>query len=391
MPPARSVAHALWSFSPTSETFIYDYVTGGAALGWAASVLAFERVNAKSRPFEPFVSAKAHYDPAWVRAGLWVADRLSPAWHSRARKHTRAVRRALEALRPSLVHAHFGPSGLLVADACQELGIPFLVSFHGYDVGEVLRGRRGRAYPVLFERARAITVVSNRQHALLASAGCPEERLHVVRVGKRPADWTFRAPSRRVRRLISVGRFVEKKGHRDVLRAFESLIRQRPELNVTLELIGGGPLEGALRDYVATHGLGPSVTFSGELPHTEVKKRLAQADAFVLASKTAENGDEEGVPTVLMEALALGLPCVSTRHAGIPEVIPEPGQRLLATEGDVLDLTSKLSQLVDLELPALQELAAAGRAKIERDFNLDRELEKLTALYERLVEERSLA
>jgi colanic acid/amylovoran biosynthesis glycosyltransferase len=389
MPSANSVVHTVWSFSPTSETFVYDYVTGGAALGWTASVLAFERVNAESRPFERFFSARAYAEPLPVRAALGVFDRFSPAWHGRPRVYTRAVRRAVRALRPSVVHAHFGPNGLLVADACAELDVPFVVSFHGYDVGEVVTGRRGGAYRTLFERARAVTVVSNRQRELLVSAGCPEDRLSVIRVGKRPGDWPFRAPSRRVRRFVSVGRLVEKKGHRDVLRAFEALLRNRPELSPTLELIGGGPLEKELREHVAAHDLAPHVTLTGELSHAEVKERMARADAFVLASKTAENGDEEGVPTVLMEALALGLPCVSTRHAGIPEVIPELGQPLLAAEGDVPALAEKLAQVSDLEVPALAELARAGRLKIESEFNLDRELEKLVGLYERLARERS--
>ena len=116
------------------------------------------------------------------------------------------------------------------------------------------------------------------------------------------------------------------------------------------------------------------------MSHDQVKHELTVADAFILCSKTAPDGDREGVPTVLMEAQAVGLPCVSTRHSGIPEVIPEKNQWLLAEEGNITEIANRMERLVDISIDQLRRVVQRGRSKVEKDFNLTKEVEKARSL-----------
>jgi colanic acid/amylovoran biosynthesis glycosyltransferase len=117
---------------------------------------------------------------------------------------------------------------------------------------------------------------------------------------------------------------------------------------------------------------------------------MHDADAFLLPSRTAPCGDREGTPTVLVEAQAVGLPCVSTHHAGISEMIPRENHDLLAPEGDVETLSNCLFRLANFSADDLMQLAETGRRKVEREFNLSREVESLRDTYSRAVYSKSL-
>lgn len=230
----------------------------------------------------------------------------------------------------------------------------------------------------MWAQAAAITVVSERMRERLAGFGCPERKLHVIHVGKRLEDYPYRAPTRPVRRLLSVGRLVEKKGHPDAIRA---LARAREAgQSFTLDIIGDGPERPRLERLVVELGLEESVRLLGALPHEKVVSHMRESDALVQASRTSAEGDEEGVPTVLMEAQMLGLPCVGTRHAGIPEVIPTENHVLLAREADSDDLAAALMRLAAFSVEEVALLAARGREHAAREYNLDFESDKLVAL-----------
>ena len=380
-PDTLRVAHVCQVFSKTSETFLYDYFTEMDARDEATChVATFRRENPDARPFERVRLADPSARGVVQRAQLRAKDKLQRAWHGETRVKTAAMDDALTQIAPDLIHAHFGPNGALVADTAARLGVPLVVSYHGYDISSHLADEAwlGR-YRQLWEMAGAVTVVSNYQKRTIVAAGCPAHKVHVVRVGKRVEELTYDAPERAARRFVCVGRFAEKKAHLDTIRAFELALKQIPEL--TLEIVGTGPLFEQARDYVDAHDLGGAIDLLGERPFREVVSRMRAADAFILSSKTAPNGDEEGVPTVLMEAQAMGLPCVSTTHAGIPEVIPQDNQWALATPGDVDGIAERIVSMCGLSVPELVTLTQAGRAKIEAEFNLVTEVDRLLELY----------
>jgi glycosyltransferase involved in cell wall biosynthesis len=235
----------------------------------------------------------------------------------------------------------------------------------------------------LFERADCITVVSNVMAEHVTQIGAPADKVTVVRVGKRMEEYPYSAPTSPVRQWISVGRLVEKKAFSDCICAFRQLNDSYPE--ATLDIIGDGPKRNALQREIESAGLSESVRLLGERSHREVKQRMTSADGFVLCSKTAEDGDREGVPTVLMEAQAIGLPVVSTNHSGIPEVIPSENRAFLATEGDIDQVAGCLMRLASQPVEELQTVSERGRRKVQQEFNLSSEAETLGEIYKNLL------
>jgi len=168
--------------------------------------------------------------------------------------------------------------------------------------------------------------------------------------------------------LISTGRLIEKKGHTYTLQALALLKRSRPELAFTLDIVGEGPDEAALKAETARLGLEAVVRFHGGLPHQRTLELLRNAAIFVLPSVTAADGDMEGIPVSIMEAMALGLPVVSTFHSGIPELVEDGVSGRLVPERDPEALAAAIASVVATPGQWVA-FARAGRRKIEQAFN----------------------
>lgn len=381
------VLHFCWTFSALSETFVYEQVAALESRGIESHVLCITRRNERERPF---ANARALADvasllpkanPARVAAKLRSAIRGRNGNDS-YRQYL--IRQLLKELRPDVVHAHFGPAGVLIAPAAARHCVPLLVSFHGYDASSLLLDPEWtKAYAGLFRRAAGISTVSHLMAERLVGINAAHDRVRVVRVGKRLGEFSFRVPEGPVRDWISVGRMTEKKGHVDCIQAFDRLAEQVPAAR--LQIVGEGEMLDEVRRAAASAKHGDRIKVLGALSHDETLRLMRAADAFVLCSKTAASGDEEGVPTVLMEAQALGLPCVATRHAGIPECIPDENQWLLAPEGDVTALAQRMQALTESSMEQMAAMARAGRARIENEFDIDREAEKVHAWYAELA------
>lgn len=376
------VAHLCHTFSALSETFIYDTVTELERLGVPSTVLALERQLPADRPFKS-VLTPGRFRGFLLRAE-WAFHRLRAEYPEALLGTMGSWRRAmaplLEYARPDILHCHFGPMGLLAAPLASARGIPLITTFHGYDVSLLPQSRSWReAYMGMWHQLSAAVVISEEMRGTLTDLGCPPTKVWVVRVGM-PADLRFRLPTRRVRRLLSVGRLIEKKGHLDVIRALAELHGDRPE--ATLRIIGGGPLLHQLRAEVERSGLDSVVTLLGPQPRAVVLKEMRESDAFVLCSRTAASGDKEGAPTTLVEAAVIGLPCVSTRHAGIPEIIAPENHWLLAEEGDVSGIAARLRRLLDCDIGKLRQIARTGAYHVRTHFDLSAETRKLVGVYD---------
>jgi|SRR5690625_205153 len=381
------VAHYCKNFSPLSETFIYDYVTELEHQGVDNHVFTRSRENVEERPFEKVhvVDQPSRFHPRRIWRRALAAIGLGDATESATPLVRRAIRRSIEDVQPDVIHAHFGPAAVLVAPIANRLRVPLVASFHGYDAFRLPTLPEWRQkYRRLFAAVSAVTVVSHLMEKKMIELGCPSELVHVVRVGKRASDYPMRAePSWPIRRWITVGRFCEKKSPLECIEAFEGLLEHDAEQQLTM--IGDGPLFKDASKYVSDRGLGDRIRLTGPLPHDEVRSQMSAADAFILCSKTDRWGDREGVPTVLMEAQALGLPCVTTWHSGIPEVIPEENQWLLADEGHVEQIAARMHALHSADQSVLAGVTERGRRKVEGEFNLVRECERLRRLYDSVV------
>ena len=286
-----------------------------------------------------------------------------------------------------LIHAHFGPSGIEILPIAKDLNIPLVVSFHGYD-GSILLKYEGYKQKLkrLFEYSHVIVPshymlnelnerVGNLINYSIVNYGIPLDDFRYVKrasvKGKvdRGEELTF----------LQVSNFVEKKGHFYTLSAFKELLNFYP--NVQLILAGDGYLKGKIQELVNNLGLNKKVIFPGAVNHKQVSNFMSKADVFLHHSVTSTQGDKEGIPNVIMEAMATGLPCISTLHAGIPELIRDGVNGFLVEEKDINGYVQKMITL----LSSSANFASEARNTVESDFNLDLQNEKLIKIYYSLL------
>jgi colanic acid/amylovoran biosynthesis glycosyltransferase len=377
------IAHVREQFLPISETFIYQWMKR-AERTRAVAVYA-ERQNECTFPWDDLypVSYPGLLSHRKVAVAFLRASRIRPYANSMEGIYLKAFRE----LRPDLVHAHFGAEGTKVLRACEELGIPLVVGFYGYDFGVLPGEERWRVgYSRLFRYASRVNVPSEFAAGYLRRLGCPADKIAVIHLGvdleRLPFEEKKSAHGRPVH-FIGVGRLVEKKGTRHVLEALSLTRRKHPGISYTH--IGGGHLERELKALAARLGVDDICDFRGGQPHSVVLQGLREADIFLLPSVTASNGDVEGLPVTLVEAQAIGLPVIATRHAGIPEGVVGGESGYLVPERDVQALAERMSYLIEHE-ESWAEMGRRGRALIEERFDARKECAKLESLYDSVLD-----
>ncbi len=294
--------------------------------------------------------------------------------------------RRLRAFRPRLVHAHFGPDALDAVDLSRRLEVPLIATLHGYDVSRgdralLLSGRLSWMRYALRrgELARHGTLflaVSEAVRKAALARGFPAERTLTHYLG---VDLARFAPGSEAEPglILHVGRLVEKKGTAILLDALARLPDAR------LLVVGDGPLWGALQRRAAP--LGDRVRFLGNLSHEEVVQAMRRASVLATPSVTARDGDAEGLPTVVVEAAACGLPVVATRHSGIPEAVQDGATGFIVPERDADALAAKLALLLGSD-DLRGRMGMAARRRAEERFDLARQTERLEALYDMVAQ-----
>jgi colanic acid/amylovoran biosynthesis glycosyltransferase len=380
------VLHYCNQFSPTSQTFIFDVIIHLQKIGVDNIVVTNLLSNQEDRPFKPVIVIPEFKQNFYIKCllrGLHLIGAYRFDWYNETLVYkNRILGRIIGEQKPQVIHAHFGTAGFEVLKVVNKLKIPLVVSFHGFDAFKLPKD------PVwlknlqdVFDNASAITVVSNLMKTHLNQLGCPMEKISLIHVGKNFDDYNFTIGHRKpVRRFISIGRLIEKKGHEDSIKALKMLETKYPDLR--LDIIGEGPLQNQLDTLIQSLNLTSKVRLLGQVNHKQTMRNLVEADAFILSSRTSGDGDQEGIPTVLMEAQAVGIPCVSTLHSGIPEVIPVENHWMLANEKDVSGIAATIEKLVLCDPEIIEEATIRGRKKVMLEFNLDTEVRKLKDLYQ---------
>lgn len=290
-----------------------------------------------------------------------------------------------------LLHAHFGLDGIEAAPIARALGIPLIITLHGFDINIHPQwwhqGKGGwlmRRYPERLLRLAQrqdvhFVAVSDaiKQRAIVL--GIPEQKLTVKYIG---VDRSKFGPgsipvSKRARRVLFVGRLVEKKGCEYLIRAMQIVGRAVPGAELTV--VGDGPLRAALEALAAT--LGVNATFMGFRSSIEVRQELDGARVFCLPSITAENGDAEGLAIVLLEAQASGVPVITSRFTGTHEGVAHGHTGFAFPERDVDDLAAKLTQVL-LDDALADSMSAAGPAFVAQKFDIGACTRDLELLYD---------
>ena len=174
-------------------------------------------------------------------------------------------------------------------------------------------------------------------------------------------------------RLVAIGRLVEQKGQLLLVEALARAVRARPELHLTL--VGDGEMRGEIEAAAAAHGLGRHLTITGWVDEARVRAELAAAHALVMPSFA------EGLPMVVMEAMAAGRPVIATYVAGLPELVRAGETGWLVPPGDVAGLDEAMRELAATPRARLQAMGAAGRTRALRRHDVDREAARLAGLF----------
>lgn len=294
--------------------------------------------------------------PPGLRGGLWQAFYFLQAG---------VLAAELRRIGAFHLHNHFGNSSCSVAMLASAMaGVPYSYTLHG--PAELFEPMRWRI-DVKIARAAFVACISHfaRSQGMLFADPAHWGRMHVVHCGVDPALYDRPRPAPGpVCRLLFVGRLDAIKGVRVLFEAVADLARRGVAIELTL--VGDGPDRAGLQAEAQLRGLGEVVRFTGYLSQAAVAERLAEADLFVLPSFA------EGVPVVLMEALASRMPVVATRVAGVAELVEDGVSGLLVPPGDPEALGEALAALA-ADAPRRAQMGEAGRARVVAEFDAARE------------------
>jgi glycosyltransferase involved in cell wall biosynthesis len=311
-----------------------------------------------------------------LRAAGWTLTRHTRA-AARNLLHALVLLDRLASGPPAHLHAHFLHSPAALAFIAAKVnGQPYSLTGHAKDIYTTLP----EYVRMRCDRARFVTTCTeaNRTH-LIKELALEPGQIHVCRHGVDLAKFTIPARQPRPGRIVSVGRLVPKKGFDVLIRACGEL--RRRGIAVELVLLGGGELRDELLALAHEQGIGDRVWMLGARPQSEVVEQLAAAEIFALSPVVLPDGDRDGVPNVLLEAMAVGVPVVATTVSGIPEVVTdgETGRLVLPQRPDLL--ADALAQLLT-DPAARTRLGEAGRCLVHSRASWASAIAPLLALLE---------
>jgi glycosyltransferase involved in cell wall biosynthesis len=304
------------------------------------------------------------------------------------------IRRRLLPESASLIHVHFGTDAVDHWDWIRSFDVPVVVTLHGYDINihkqwwqqpEQSPARRrypGRLLRLASDPRVHFVAVSRAIKERAIEWGIPAERISVRYIGVdlkafRPAGPPI---ERRLPRILFVGRLAEKKGVEYLIRAFAAVKAQLPAAE--LVIVGDGRLRAKLE--LLASQLKVPVTFLGSLSSQQIKQELQQTRVFCSPSVTADNGDAEGLPIVILEAQACGVPVVTSARGGAREGIIDGVTGFAFKEKDVADLGNRLLLLLQ-DAQKAASMGRAGRRNMEEKFDLRSCTASLEHLYDTLM------
>lgn len=342
-------------------------------------VITKYRENADLYPFSDIeVLSKQRLNPIGRAYSKYIARQ--PALVYRGEMET--IRRILIRRDPDLMHIYFGNTGVHLLPLIERWDRPCLVSFHGMDVqsrpdepgyDQKLR-RLLRIVPLVLVRSRSI---ADR----LTVLGCDRSKIRLNQAGIPLSGFPYfnrTAPANGGWRLVQACRLIPKKGLPTALRAFARFAQTYPKARFTIA--GEGPMRQTLAKIVHDLGLGEQVRFTAFLDQSQLRTLYEDSHVFVHPSELSEDGNQEGIPNSMLEAMASGLPVAATKHGGIPEAVIDGRTGYLVTERDDRALANALLKLTG-DLTAWRKMGQAASAVVTEHFELAKQIEVLESCY----------
>jgi len=355
------------------------------------------------RRVEPFVIARKREE-----ADRYPFDRIAivgkPITHFARRFWFKQVREApwqisesearklmdvLSKINAELLHVYFGHIGVHLLPLIQKWRGPSIVSFHGADVMVDLDKPAYRAATQkMLEAVRLVLVRSQSLGRALINLGCPAGKVRLQRTGIpveeipfQPRDW----PANGAWKFVQACRLIEKKGLRVSLRAFAKFSASHPASTFTVA--GEGPLRHELGQLAAELGVADRVFFPGFISQTQLRELFYQSHIFLHPSEMGGDGNQEGVPNSMLEAMASGLPVFATEHGGIPEAIENGRSGILLPERDDVGLAHALLERT-ANLEGLAAMARNGAEAVRKYFEQTGQTRQLEDYYFEAIRQR---
>ena len=311
----------------------------------------------------------------WFRQVRDIPWQVSPG-------ELRALLEVLEEQGARLLHIYFGHIAVHLLPLVRTWEKPSIVSFHGADVLVDMHKPAYRdATRKMLGAVRVVLVRSESLRRAIVDLGCDENKIEIARTGIPLDEFPFRErnfPQNGEWRFVQACRLIEKKGLPVTLRAFASFLKQYPA--ATLTIAGEGPLLGALQTLARELKTDNHVSFTGFISQEQLREIFYASQIFLHPSETGSDGNQEGVPNSMLEAMASGLPVFATRHGGIPEAIENGVSGILVEERDYEKLACALLEAAQ-DGQSLARLAQNGAQAVREKFDLRAQARRLEDLY----------
>lgn len=367
------VAHYISSFLPLTENWIYRVLTNHKV--FTPIVITRSVKNLQLYPFDKVFSlnSKSRIAFYWEIIQLKIMGYI-PYFASVCKKQD-----------TSILHIHFGNQGIKSLGLKKHLSKPLVCSFYGFDAFKLPRHVRYKyAYHKLFKYSDKLLVLGPYMKSELVKLGCPENKIAVQHLGIDTKRIVFKKKTldaNKPVKFLLASSFVEKKGVEIAINAL-GMIRQ--DFKFTVDIIGDGFLKSRIESIIRDNNLGNQVVLHGYKPYDYFIEKAYECDIFVQASKTTIDNDMEGTPMSLVDAMATGMPVVSTRHSDIPEIVIDGYNGFLAEENNVADFAEALKRILTYD--KFEELSINARKHVEEQFDVYLQNNKLEDIYINLIE-----
>jgi glycosyltransferase involved in cell wall biosynthesis len=349
----------------------------------APVVVAQKRENAETYPFEDVhIIPKP---PMHVLRRFWFRQLRDQPWQISEAELSDLLSVLTEA-RARLLHIYFGHIAVHLLPLIRAWKNPSIVSFHGADV--MVDMNKPAYREATLQMLDAVTLVLVRSESLrraLVDLGCNPEKIEIQRTGIPLEEFPFRQrvlPNNGEWHFVQAGRLIEKKGLPVTIRAFEVFVRQYP--NATLRVAGEGPLLRELEMLARELKIAQCVSFTGFLSQEQLREIYYRSHIFLHPSQIGRDGNQEGIPNSMLEAMATGLPVFATEHGGIPEAIEHGVSGVLVPERDEFVLVETLLNAVQ-DPDLLSRIAYAGANAVRKKFDLQHQAQRLEQIYLRTI------
>jgi len=348
-------------------------------------VIAQKREQTGRYPFKPIYLVPKR--PTHFLRRFWFRQLRDAPWQI-SESELSQLQGVLGKTDTRLLHIYFGQIAVHLLPLIRAWKNPSIVSFHGADVTVDMNKPAYRdATRQMLDEVKLVLVRSESLRRALIHLGCDERKIELQRAGIPLEEFSFRERNLGVAakewRLVQAGRLIEKKGLPVTLRAFAGFLDKHPGARLTIA--GEGPLLGELHKLARDLNIDSRVTFTGFVSQEQLRDLYYESHVFLHPSQIGRDGNQEGIPNAMLEAMATGLPVFATEHGGIPEAVENRVSGVLVAEGDHEKLAAALLDSVQ-DPGFLARIARTGAEMVRKNFDLRLQAQRLEEIYLRTMQ-----